>query len=66
MCQALGITAALDGQPLDAPPFTLLPRVEEPDLQVGPRIGITRAAAEPWRFGLGGSRFLSKPFRRID
>lgn len=66
LCQALGITAALDGQPLDAPPFTLLPRVGEPDLQVGPRIGITRAAAEPWRFGLGGSRFLSKPFRRMD
>lgn len=63
LCQALGITAAHDGQPLDAPPFALLPRDAEPDLHVGPRIGITRAAAEPWRFGLAGSRFLSRPFR---
>lgn len=63
LCQALGITAAHDGQPLDTPPFALSPRDGDPDLHVGPRIGITRAAAEPWRFGLAGSRFLSKPFR---
>lgn len=64
LCQALGITAALNGAALDAPPFTLLPRDAEPALHIGPRIGITKAAAEPWRFGLAGSRFLSKPFRK--
>jgi DNA-3-methyladenine glycosylase len=29
----------------------------------GPRIGITKAIDRAWRYGLKGSRFLSKPFR---
>jgi DNA-3-methyladenine glycosylase len=29
----------------------------------GVRIGITKAADKPWRYGLKGSKFLSKPFR---
>ena len=61
LCQALGVTRAHDGLPLDEPPFELLERAREPaGLAAGPRIGITRAAELPWRYGVRGSRFLSR------
>jgi DNA-3-methyladenine glycosylase len=63
LCQALAITGEHDGCALDAPPFELHARKEEPAIAVGPRIGITRAAELPWRYGLAGSRFLSRPIR---
>jgi len=63
LCQALAVTGEHDGLALDAPPFELHARRTEPLLAVGPRIGITRAAGLPWRYGLAGSRFLSRPFR---
>lgn len=62
LCQALGVTDALNGSPLDEPPFLLVTRHEPGEILVGPRIGVSRAAERPWRFGLAGSRFLSKPF----
>jgi DNA-3-methyladenine glycosylase len=63
LCQALGITGAHNGLALDRPPFQLWARTQVPELAVGPRIGITKAAEVPWRYGLKGSRFLSKPFK---
>ena len=60
--QALGVTHELDGAPLDAPPFELIERKAPVGLLTGPRIGITKAAERPWRYGLAGSRFLSRPF----
>ena len=62
LCEALGITRAQDGLALDKPPFELRARVEKPEIVAGVRIGITKAADLPWRFGLKGSRYLSKPF----
>jgi DNA-3-methyladenine glycosylase len=63
LCQALGITRAHDGLPIDTPPFRLEAGAGAVDLVVGPRIGISRGREAPWRFGLAGSRYLSRPFR---
>jgi DNA-3-methyladenine glycosylase len=62
VCAALGITRDHNGLPLDRPPLAVLPRVTVPEIAVGVRIGITKAADRPWRYGLKGSKFLSKPF----
>ena len=64
LCQALGVTRAHDGLPLDRPPFELRPRTRDVEVVTGPRIGITKAAERPWRYGLAGSAFLSRPFPR--
>jgi DNA-3-methyladenine glycosylase len=63
LCEALGITREHDGKALDAPPFSIGARRDEVEIVAGPRIGITKAVDQPWRYGLKGSRFLSKPFR---
>jgi DNA-3-methyladenine glycosylase len=63
LCEALGITSTHNGLVLDRPPFRLLAGDSKVEIVSGPRIGITKAAELPWRYGLKGSRFLSKPFR---
>jgi len=63
LTEALGITHAHNGLALDAPPFELRARTGECEVMAGPRIGITKAVELPWRYGLKGSRFLSKPFK---
>ena len=62
LCEALGITGAHDGLALDRPPFELIARSEAVEVAIGPRIGITKAVDHPWRYGLKGSRFVSRPF----
>lgn len=64
LCQALGVTGAHDGLPLDEPPFVLEAGPGPAEIVEGVRIGVTRGAETPWRFGLRGSRFLSRPFAR--
>jgi DNA-3-methyladenine glycosylase len=61
LCQAMGVTHDQNGARVDQPPFDLTPGPAA-EVVVGPRIGITKAAEVPWRFGERGSRFLSKPF----
>jgi DNA-3-methyladenine glycosylase len=63
LCQALGVTRELDGLPLDRAPFELRPREGEVEVVTGPRIGLTKATEVPWRYGLRGSPFLSRPFK---
>jgi DNA-3-methyladenine glycosylase len=63
LCQALGLTGEHDGLPLDRPPFELRSAPEEVKVVRGPRIGISRAAELPWRYGLAESRFLSRSLR---
>ncbi len=64
LSQALGISRDHDGLALDASPFTLEARGGPVPLVAGPRIGISKAADRPWRFGLAGSPFFSRPFPR--
>ena len=64
LCASLGVTGALDGARLDRPPFAFTRPRRPVELSVGTRIGITKAPEIPWRFGIAGSRFLSKPFPR--
>jgi DNA-3-methyladenine glycosylase len=63
LCQALGVTRALNGHSLAAAPFELAPAPSGIEVVAGPRIGISKAMDVPWRFGLAGSRWVSKPFR---
>jgi DNA-3-methyladenine glycosylase len=65
LCQALGITRAHDGVPLDRPPFELREPPEPVEVLSGARIGITQAADLPWRYALAGSRFVSRPLRPV-
>ncbi len=62
LCQALGIDIALNDRLLDHPPYSISPSAPVP-IVAGTRIGITKNAEAPWRFGIQGSRYLSKPFR---
>ncbi len=63
LCQALGITGEHDGLALDHAPFQVHARAREPEVLTGPRIGISQAADRPWRYGLAGSKFLSRSLR---
>ncbi len=61
--QALSITRKLNGLRVDRRPFSLTAARTRVRVVCGPRIGISKAVDQPWRFGLEGSRYLSRPFR---
>lgn len=60
--QALGIALTDSGKRFDGGEFVLEAGPPATGLLVGPRIGITKAADRPWRFGLPGVKGLSRPF----
>lgn len=62
LCQALGLGAKQNGASLYAPPFALYRATEKAALSTGVRIGITKAADLPRRYGLRDSPFLSRRF----
>jgi DNA-3-methyladenine glycosylase len=63
VCEALGVTREHNGLALDRAPIAIYARTSKPGILVGPRIGITKAVDHPWRYGMKGSKFLSKPFK---
>jgi DNA-3-methyladenine glycosylase len=62
LCEALAVTIKHSELPLDAPPIALHARIGKVEVATGVRIGLTKAVELPWRYGLKGSKFLSKPF----
>ena len=63
LCQALAVTGEHDGLRLDRRPFALGEAPAQERVVRGPRVGISRAAELPWRYGLAGSPFLSRALR---
>jgi DNA-3-methyladenine glycosylase len=60
--QALNVTHGLNGKRIDRPPFSLTAAGKRLKIVDGPRIGISKAIDQPWRFGLSGSPYVSRPF----
>jgi DNA-3-methyladenine glycosylase len=63
LTSALAIDGTHDRHPLDQPPFLMAEAMRAPVIVTGPRIGISRDVDRPWRFGLSGTPFVSRPFR---
>ena len=62
LCEAMAVTNKHNGLALDEPPIAVYARTRKPEIVSGIRIGLTKAVELPWRYGLKGSKFLSKPF----
>jgi DNA-3-methyladenine glycosylase len=67
LCEALGITGALNGLPLQAAPIEILRGEPVPDaqVQVTSRIGITKSADWPLRWLVRDNPYVSKTPKRL-
>jgi DNA-3-methyladenine glycosylase len=61
LAQALGVGPDLDGALVGGPRVGLVPATSSVEVVTAPRIGITRAIDEPWRYLMAGSRYASSP-----
>jgi DNA-3-methyladenine glycosylase len=63
LTEALGIGLSENEADLMSDPFLLLApeRGWEEEILTGPRVGITKAVDRPWRFGVAGSAYVSRP-----
>ena len=64
LTQAMGIGPGYHETDLTSPTSEVFftARTSVPDIVTGPRIGITKATDLPWRYGIKGSKHLSRPF----
>jgi DNA-3-methyladenine glycosylase len=60
LTQALGLTRKDDGADLSLPPFALVPPAVPAVVERTPRIGISRAVEQPWRYVEAGSSWPSR------
>lgn len=57
--QVLAVTLADSGVDLRTGRLRLEPRMTVPEVEVGPRVGVSKAADRPWRFWIAGDPFVS-------
>jgi len=65
LTEALGIGLEMNGVNLERGPIRIEPRdphSRPPEIVIGERIGITKAAGLPWRFCDATSRYVSRPW----
>ncbi len=65
LAMALGVDGSFNGMSLAGERFLIEPPQTRSPIVFGARIGISKAVDKPWRFGLAGSRFLSKVFKDL-
>lgn len=61
--QALGIDARHNGDHLYKSPLKIELPAQATSIVIGQRIGISKGVDAPWRFGLAGNAFVSRPFK---
>ncbi len=62
ICQALQLDGSLNGKAIWDVPFEFHLGKDIVEIANGVRIGISKATETPWRYGLAGSKFLSRRF----